>query len=282
MLDDGSVRPFLQAFEDGLGRLFIDTAPFRVEAALGIPGLPLGADEAVLMKEIGFDDVIRDGDEVVQFPLTADDEGQGRRLDAADGKDDAVSLTAGGQGIGPGQIHADEPVGAAAGQGRFLEMDEIAVAAQIVEGFVDALLVEGIQEDPFDRLLIADVIEDLIDEQLPFPVRVTGVDDSIDVGVGDEVRNDLELVLTGQADQELPLLGDNRQVVGVPALVLGIIILRLGLLQDVAISPGHDAAARADTAVPPLVRIRQALRQFPGHARLFGNKKFHKASLFLK
>lgn len=65
-------------------------------------------------------------------------------------------------------------------------MDEIAVAAQIVEGFVDALLVEGIQEDPFDRLLIADVIEDLIDEQLPFPVRVTGVDDSIDVGVGDE------------------------------------------------------------------------------------------------
>lgn len=129
-------------------------------------------------------------------------------------------------------------------------MDEIAVAAQIVEGFVDALLVEGIQEDPFDRLLIADVIEDLIDEQLPFPVRVTGVDDSIDVGVGDEVRNDLELVLTGRADQELPLLGDNRQVVGVPALVLGIIILGLGLLQDVAISPGHDAAARADTAVP--------------------------------
>ena len=161
-------------------------------------------------------------------------------------------------------------------------MDEIAVAAQIVEGFVDALLVEGIQEDPFDRLLIADVIEDLIDEQLPFPVRVTGVDDSIDVGVGDEVRNDLELVLTGRADQELPLLGDNRQVVGVPALVLGIIILGFGLLQDVAISPGHDAAARADTAVPPLVRIRQALRQFPGHARLFGNKKFHKASLFLK
>ena len=84
-------------------------------------------------------------------------------------------------------------------------MDEIAVAAQIVEGFVDALLVEGIQEDPFDRLLIADVIEDLIDEQLPFPVRVTGVDDSIDVGIGDEVRNDLELVLTGRADQELPL-----------------------------------------------------------------------------
>ena len=81
------------------------------------------------MKEIGFDDVIRDGHEVVQFPLAADDEGQGRRLDAANGKDDAVPLAAGSQGIRPGQVHADEPVGAAAGQGRFLEVDEITVAA---------------------------------------------------------------------------------------------------------------------------------------------------------
>ena len=117
VLDNRTVRPSLEAFEDRPGRLFIDTAPFRIEAALGIAGLPLGADDAVLMKEIGFDDVIRDGHEVVQFPLAADDESQGRRLDAANGKDDAVPLAAGSQGIRPGQVHADEPVGAAAGQG---------------------------------------------------------------------------------------------------------------------------------------------------------------------
>ena len=147
---------------------------------------------------------------------------------------------------------------------------------------MDALFIEGIQEDPFDRLLIADVVEDLVDEQLPFPVRVPGVDDGIDVGTGDEVRNDLELVLAGRTDQELPLFRDDRQVIGIPALVLGIIVLGFSLLQDVAISPGHDAPTRADTAVPPLMRLWQALRQFPGHARFFGNKKFHKASLFLK
>ena len=147
---------------------------------------------------------------------------------------------------------------------------------------MDALFIEGIQEDPFDRLLIADVVEDLVDEQLPFPVRVTGVDDGIDVGTGNEVRNDLELILAGWADQELPLFRDDRQVIGIPTLVLGIIVLRFSLLQDVAISPGHDAPTRADTAVPPLMRLWQAFRQFPGHARFFGNKKFHKASLFLK
>ena len=47
---------------------------------------------------------------------------------------------------------------------------------------MDALFIKGIEENALDRLFVSHVVEDLIDEQLPFPVRVTGVDDGIDIG----------------------------------------------------------------------------------------------------
>lgn len=47
---------------------------------------------------------------------------------------------------------------------------------------MDALFIKGIEENALDRFFIPDVVEDLVDEQLPFPVRVTGVDDGIDIG----------------------------------------------------------------------------------------------------
>ena len=47
---------------------------------------------------------------------------------------------------------------------------------------MDAFFIEGVEQDALDRLFVSDVVEDLIDEQLPFSVGVTGIDDGIDVG----------------------------------------------------------------------------------------------------
>ena len=92
----------------------------------------------------------------------------------------------------------------------------------------------------------------------------------------------MELLLTGRTDEKLPFRRNDGQIFRLPALIFGIVVLRFGLLQDVTVSPGDDAAAGTDTAVSPLVRFRQALSQFPGHTRFFGNKKFHTTSLFLQ
>ena len=147
---------------------------------------------------------------------------------------------------------------------------------------MDAFFIEGVEQDALDGLFVSDVIEDLVDEQLPFPVGFTGVDDGVDVGTCNEALNDVELFFTGRTDEELPLRRNDGQILSIPAFIFGIVVLRLGLLQDVAVSPGDDTAAGTDTAVSPLMRLRQALGQFPGHTRFFGNKKFHRASLFLQ
>ena len=47
---------------------------------------------------------------------------------------------------------------------------------------MDTFFIEGVEEDALDRLFRFRRSEDLIDEQLPFPVGVTGIDDGIDIG----------------------------------------------------------------------------------------------------
>ena len=178
-----------------------------VQAGLRILGLPLGRNDALFVEKIGFYNVVRHRCKGVELTLAPYDEGQGRRLYAAYRENAPVPLPSGGEGKGTGGVHADEPVGAAPGQSRFLEVQKVPVVAEIGQGFANALLIQGVEENPFDRLFVAYVVEDFIDEELPFPVRVTGVDDA--VGFADEFCNDLELVLAVRAYEEFPIRRNN-------------------------------------------------------------------------
>ena len=95
------------------------------------------------------------------------------------------------------------------------------------------------------------------------------------VGVADEAADDVELLPAVRADEQLPMLWNNGQIGVLPLLVLPIIILRLRLLQHVAVGPGDDAAARTDKALFLPLRLREAFCQFPGHAGLLCDKQFH-------
>jgi hypothetical protein len=106
-------------------------------------------------------------------------------------------------------------------------------------------------------------------QKLPFPVRVAAVDNFI--SLVDEAPYYGELLLAVLGHIELPLLGNNGQILCPPALVAGIIFLRLRLPQNMAKEPGHHPALGHQIPVPALHRPRQALGNFPAHAGLLGN-----------
>lgn len=168
---------FLQlGFSDGL----VDETVLAVEPRHRILGFPLGGEAAVLMLEGRLDVVVINRLEMLNLTLAAHDERERRGLDPADGQHQALmSGTARGERIGTRKIHADKPVRPSTSQGRLLEIEEILVVPQAGIGLLDALFIQGIQEDAPYRLLIAEIVEDFVNEQLALAVRVAAVDDFI-------------------------------------------------------------------------------------------------------
>ena len=260
-----------QSLEEGellVGELLVDQAVLAVEPGHRVLGLPLRLEAAVRMLEGAADQVVRDGLEVLDLALAAHDERERRRLDAADWQHEA--LVAGAprsQGIGAREVHADEPVGPRTRERRLLEVEEIAVVAQARIGLLDALLVKCIQEDAAHGLLVPEVVEHLVDEQLSLAVRVAAVHDL--VSLLDQGLDDGELLLAVLINEELPMLGDDGQVLRAPALVLRGVLLRLRLTQDVAKEPGHDAVLRHEVAIAPRDGARQAFGELTPHTRQY-------------
>ena len=252
--------------------LLVDEAVLAVKPRHRVLRLPLRLEAAVCMLEGAADEVVGHGLEVLDLALAAHDERERRRLDAADWQHKALMAGAArGQCVGAREIHADEPVGAGSGKCRLLEIEEIAVVAQARIGLLDALLVERVQEDAAHGLLVPEVVEHLVDEQLALAVRVTAVHDL--VSLLNERLDDGELLLTVLGNKKLPVLGDDGQVVGAPALVFRIVLLRLRLAQDVAEEPGHDAVLRHEVAIMARDGPRQALGELAAHTRFLGNIK---------
>lgn len=147
------------------------------------------------------------------------------------------------------------------------------IVPQIIKGFMNALFVEGIEQDALDRFRIMNIIEDFIDKKLSLSIGVTGIDNRI--GFFDEAANRLELVLTVRTDQQLPRFWNNRQIFCPPCLVSAIVILWFGLLQDMTVCPGDDTATGFDEAIPSRLRSWKALGELTSHTRLFRYKQFH-------
>ena len=70
---------------------------------------------------------------------------------------------------------------------------------------------------------------------------------------------------------QLPMLRDNRQVLGTPALVARIVLLWLRLTQDMPEQPGHAALACREVAVVPPHRPAQAFRELASHRGFLGD-----------
>ena len=178
--DDALQRRLTKLLELRLCHGLIHQPVLAVQSRLGILRLPLGGEAAVLMLENAPDSVIVHRLEILDFPLPAHHQGKGGGLHPADGQHQLVmACPAGRQGIGPRKVHANEPVRPGTSQRRLLKIEEILVVPQVCVSFLDALFVQGVQQDSPHGLLVPQIIKHLIHQQLSLTVRVAAVDNLV-------------------------------------------------------------------------------------------------------
>ena len=134
---------------------------------------------------------------------------------------------------------------------------------------MDALFVQRIQQNAFHRLRIAQIVQHLVHKKLSFAVRVARMHDL--VRLRNKPLHDAELLFTVLRHKEFPLRGNNGQILRPPALETLVILLRLGLPQNMPEQPGNDSLPRGKITVMPAHRPLQAFRKLPSHTGLFRN-----------
>ena len=179
-----------------------------------------------------------------------------------------MTETAGGERVGARKIHTDKPVGAGTGERRLFEVEKVSVVAQVSIGALDTGFVEGVKQNALDGLGVAEEVQKFVNEELPFAVGVAGVNNF--VRLRDKIFDDAELVVNFRIYLEFPDFGNNRQIVGAPVFVAGVIFFRRHLLQNVPDEPGNNAVFSFDKAFAVL-RFFKAVSQLARHRRLFGD-----------
>jgi hypothetical protein len=145
------------------------------------------------------------GEFCLHFPVVArpvradalfalDQDGQRRRLHAADRRlVEAALLRVEGR-HGARAVDADQPVGLGAAARGVGQRPHLLVRAQMGETLADGALRHRLQPEAADRLLGLGVLHQIAEDQLAFAARVAGVDEAADVLALDQARQQLEAV----------------------------------------------------------------------------------------
>ena len=112
------------------------------------------------------------------------------------------------QGEGPGHVDAVQPVRARAGQRRGTEGDKRPIGLQLLESPSYRRWIQIVDEATQHGLAFGlghlEVVDDLVDQQLAFPIRITGMND--DIGLFEPALQHLELLLAAGTGYQQPLL----------------------------------------------------------------------------
>ncbi|CAH0242440.1 hypothetical protein SRABI106_02434 [Rahnella aquatilis] len=118
--------------------------------------------------------------EVFDIFIATDHQSENRGLYASDGEHAVVTGVAPQNGVGAGHIDAVKPVGTGAGQRGNTQRNKITVVAQPLNSTLDGLRVEIVNQAALGRVTFFrrqfEIIQHFIHQQLPFAIRVTGVD----------------------------------------------------------------------------------------------------------
>ena len=132
------------------------------------------------------------------------------------------------QRVGPGEVHADEPIRAAAGPRRVRQVVEFAAGAQFPETVADSGRRQRRDPEAVNWLVTPRGFVDLPEDEFAFASRVSGADDPLDLGAGQDALDDLELVAAALVYEQRPLGRQHRQGVTAPCLPIRVDLVRLG------------------------------------------------------
>ena len=180
---------------------------------------------------------------------------------------------------GAGEVHPDQPVGAAPPARRVREGVEVGRGAEAGEPVADR--VGGQRRDPeaFHRLRRPGRLVELPEDQLPLAPRVGRADDLRDARVGEDRAHGVELLPEPLGDDEGPGGGKHREEVPPPRLPLRPDLLRLGERHQVADRPRDDVPPSRERAVPP-PRRPEHRGDVARDGRLFGDDRDETRSSF--
>ncbi len=176
--------------------------------------------------------------EIPDLEFAQADDGQGRGLDPADADDAFDALSKQRPGRGAGQRQVEDLVGLLPCDGGLVERTQLAIGLELVEGLPQRFGVLCGEQGALDGAAIAQVLEDLLADQLAFTVAVGGEDDPIATRQrrGDRLQlGGLVAFCRGLRRVEIVRL----QQLARPAFPCGIDLMRLGQAQQVAFG-GQD------------------------------------------
>jgi len=181
--------------------------------------------------------------------LLVDEQREGRRLHAA--RRPRARLLAALQALGERarRVHADQPVRVRAALGGLCEALELLAGHQLREAAANRILRHRLQPEPLDRLARLEVARDLAEDQLALAAGVAGVDEAVHVVALRELLDHADAVRLPLLLLELERLGQDREHVERPALVLVVDLFRLEQLEQVPDREGHDEAIALPVAL---------------------------------
>ena len=198
------------------------------------------------MRQRDIDGPERHGDEAGNLAVAIHHQLQRRRLHPAYRQHAGVASLASEQREQPAQIHADQPVGTRAGQGRVVQRQRLGRRLQRAQRLADRRIVERRQPQPLDRAAVAAQLDDLAGDHLAFAVGIGG--DHQLAGLADELPDDLELRDGRRLGFDAPILGNDGQLLDGPALVALVIALGRNRFDQMTDAPGHDDTCAAVAA----------------------------------
>ena len=243
-------------------------------SALRGPAMPLaGVRRTGLAGEVGDDLPVRHGDKGVDLFVAARDQCQGRCLDAPDRN--RIARRTNLDGRGARRVVPNQPVRGLASTSGCLERLHLLVIAQMIEGVANCTLRHRREPGALDRLLGTRRLINQLEDQLPLTPSVAGVDNDVDVLALDRLVQHGKL-LDGALVAGLVAcdLRQNRQVLELPPLVLGVVLVRLELLHEVTRGGADDPLVALQQVANLLEGARQCSRDVALHTGFFADHKF--------
>ena len=117
--------------------------------------------------------------EVLNFPFPFDNKGKRRYLYPADTPHTCSSMLPGTNGVSPRQVDANQPVGTLPCQPCMVERLVFLIRFYMVECPLQTVGVLGIDKNTAHLSLVADILQNLVNKKLAFPVRVAAIDHHI-------------------------------------------------------------------------------------------------------
>ncbi len=152
------------------------------------------------------------GDEVLDLFIATHHQPQHRRLYATNRQHSLIAGITPENGVGAGHVDAIQPVGASAGQRRHAQRDKLAIRAQAVNRPLNRLWVEVVNQATLHLLALfrrqLQVVQHLIDQQLPFSIRVARVNHFL--RLAKQALDDVQLFGDRRFWLQLPLFRNDR------------------------------------------------------------------------